>query len=114
MHWPSAPCPATTCDPGRPPDHQGALETTPRHAAKPTTYVKQERCPAGLFFQAEDGIRDPLVTGVQTCALPISHPRVAKWAGCQSQNPALPGPLRSLVPSVDHLANHGLVWFETS
>src|SRR5207247_6161436 len=23
------------------------------------------------FFQAEDGIRDPLVTGVQTCALPI-------------------------------------------
>src|SRR5207247_7872426 len=26
-----------------------------------------------FFFQAEDGIRDPLVTGVQTCALPISH-----------------------------------------
>src|ERR1041384_1323296 len=25
-----------------------------------------------LFFQAEDGIRDKLVTGVQTCALPIS------------------------------------------
>src|SRR5207244_9256112 len=24
------------------------------------------------FFQAEDGIRDDLVTGVQTCALPIS------------------------------------------
>src|SRR5437762_5863261 len=23
------------------------------------------------FFQAEDGIRDPSVTGVQTCALPI-------------------------------------------
>src|SRR5205823_8942728 len=23
------------------------------------------------FFQAEDGIRDKLVTGVQTCALPI-------------------------------------------
>src|SRR5207244_7035176 len=23
------------------------------------------------FFQAEDGIRDDLVTGVQTCALPI-------------------------------------------
>src|SRR6266536_5992644 len=28
-----------------------------------------------FFFQAEDGIRDPLVTGVQTCALPI-------WADC--------------------------------
>src|SRR5207244_6406180 len=27
-----------------------------------------------LFFQAEDGIRDDLVTGVQTCALPISGP----------------------------------------
>ena len=25
-----------------------------------------------FFFQAEDGIRDRLVTGVQTCALPIS------------------------------------------
>src|SRR5699024_12195450 len=27
-----------------------------------------------LFFQAEDGIRDRNVTGVQTCALPISIP----------------------------------------
>src|SRR5205823_10729538 len=26
-----------------------------------------------FFFQAEDGIRDKLVTGVQTCALPILH-----------------------------------------
>src|SRR5256714_2735991 len=26
---------------------------------------------AVFFFQAEDGIRDKLVTGVQTCALPI-------------------------------------------
>src|SRR5206468_7971032 len=25
----------------------------------------------GFFFQAEDGIRDLIVTGVQTCALPI-------------------------------------------
>src|SRR6201987_6482812 len=25
-----------------------------------------------FFFQGEDGIRDDLVTGVQTCALPIS------------------------------------------
>src|SRR2546430_13432992 len=31
------------------------------------------RCasPCGFFFQAEDGIRDLTVTGVQTCALPI-------------------------------------------
>src|SRR2546427_12318917 len=26
-----------------------------------------------FFFQAEDGIRDLTVTGVQTCALPIYH-----------------------------------------
>src|SRR5690348_18038877 len=32
-----------------------------------------------FFFQAEDGIRDGRVTGVQTCALPISRraPRAA-------------------------------------
>src|SRR5205085_8636087 len=28
-----------------------------------------------FFFQAEDGIRDLTVTGVQTCALPISRMR---------------------------------------
>src|SRR2546422_6402341 len=28
-----------------------------------------------FFFQAEDGIRDVAVTGVQTCALPISESR---------------------------------------
>src|SRR5207248_8761541 len=32
-----------------------------------------------FFFQAEDGIRDRTVTGVQTCALPISTaPRVSR------------------------------------
>src|SRR5258708_18477343 len=32
-------------------------------------------CILFFFFQAEDGIRDDLVTGVQTCALPIyAHP----------------------------------------
>src|SRR3712207_7885723 len=30
-------------------------------------------CACFFFFQAEDGIRDIGVTGVQTCALPISH-----------------------------------------
>src|SRR5437762_9567331 len=28
-----------------------------------------------FFFQAEDGIRDTSVTGVQTCALPILFPQ---------------------------------------
>src|SRR2546430_13019332 len=31
-------------------------------------------CDFVFFFQAEDGIRDLTVTGVQTCALPISKP----------------------------------------
>src|SRR5437763_15311947 len=31
--------------------------------------------PRAFFFQAEDGIRDTSVTGVQTCALPISAKR---------------------------------------
>src|SRR5256885_13447252 len=41
-----------------------------------------ERCSCFFFFQAEDGIRDYKVTGVQTCALPISPgPRsVSCWA----------------------------------
>src|SRR5258708_3271959 len=34
-----------------------------------------------FFFQAEDGIRDDLVTGVQTCALPISHRRCRAFRG---------------------------------
>src|SRR5690349_6801815 len=33
-------------------------------------------------YQAEDGIRDLYVTGVQTCALPISLPRLAHRNGC--------------------------------
>ena len=34
-----------------------------------------------FFFQAEDGIRDWSVTGVQTCALPISM-IVRRVSGC--------------------------------
>src|SRR5207249_8778525 len=38
--------------------------------------------PTGFFFQAEDGIRDRNVTGVQTCALPISAPTsTMRWSG---------------------------------
>src|SRR2546422_510633 len=37
-----------------------------------------------FFFQAEDGIRDVAVTGVQTCALPISRPlRPRRWPPTQ-------------------------------
>src|SRR5690606_40885682 len=34
-----------------------------------------------FFFQAEDGIRDFHVTGVQTCALPIFFPRLFQAPG---------------------------------
>src|SRR5256884_750691 len=34
--------------------------------------VRASSARAAFFFQAEDGIRDVAVTGVQTCALPIS------------------------------------------
>src|SRR5438128_12289336 len=42
-----------------------------------------------LFFQGEDGIRDATVTGVQTCALPISagSRRVAHREECESATP---------------------------
>src|SRR5207249_9649362 len=41
-----------------------------------------------LFFQAEDGIRDRNVTGVQTCALPIS-PRTDTTRRSSSISPAV-------------------------
>src|SRR5690606_41063827 len=50
-----------------------------------------------FFFQAEDGIRDFHVTGVQTCALPISWrrrvPSPRASAGCCSSQ-ATPGVAR--------------------
>src|SRR3989440_13096047 len=39
-----------------------------------------------FFFQAEDGIRDLIVTGVQTCALPISF-FIMRPAGVGSMGP---------------------------
>src|SRR5688500_9420620 len=43
-----------------------------------------------FFFQAEDGIRDYKVTGVQTCALPISDPR--KRASSVTRRPSVQCP----------------------
>src|SRR6266851_7077988 len=47
-----------------------------------------------FFFQAEDGIRDRDVTGVQTCALPIFHrtdrrrsAQPVGWARAHSRRP---------------------------
>src|SRR5437870_13250905 len=39
--------------------------------------MDRERC--CFFFQAEDGIRDGHVTGVQTCALPICARAAPTW-----------------------------------
>src|SRR5437763_3408327 len=59
-----------------------------------------------FFFQAEDGIRDTSVTGVQTCALPISR---KGSAGCAlAGRPALPcawsplEPFLALAPPASH------------
>src|SRR5258708_6073571 len=50
-----------------------------------------------FFFQAEDGIRDDLVTGVQTCALPISQWRRSSPAFMEPECWAGTAPLRRQV-----------------
>src|SRR5438094_3311038 len=37
-----------------------------------------------FFFQAEDGIRDRTVTGVQTCALPIYRRATCSTTSCRT------------------------------
>src|SRR2546428_6158285 len=49
-----------------------------------------------FFFQAEDGIRDLIVTGVQTCALPIFAPwttprNTRRRTRCGPRRKAAPG-----------------------
>src|SRR5215218_10896117 len=41
------------------------------HSSRECLYSRTTTGAAFFFFQAEDGIRDHCVTGVQTCALPI-------------------------------------------
>ena len=46
-----------------------------RYILSRVSLLQDDQCTTSdwsFFFQAEDGIRDKLVTGVQTCALPIS------------------------------------------
>src|SRR2546427_11785281 len=49
-----------------------------------------------FFFQAEDGIRDLTVTGVQTCALPIHSVEVAS-DGTYALERALAGPFDVII-----------------
>src|SRR5260370_34943923 len=60
-----------------------------------------------FFFQAEDGIRDSSVTGVQTCALPISdHSDRARFGkkifGAILEHVDQPQPVPSAVPAPSH------------
>src|SRR5690606_40423398 len=47
-----------------------------------------------FFFQAEDGIRDFHVTGVQTCALPICSVRVLRAPCRPTDASVVPAPRR--------------------
>src|ERR1039457_1068990 len=56
--------------------HVDALVTmsqTDIHDRQKVVKNKPSQCIPHFFFQAEDGIRDYKVTGLQTCALPIYH-----------------------------------------
>src|SRR5205085_8534446 len=62
-------------------------------------------CFSFFFFQAEDGIRDLTVTGVQTCALPISDPAPPVFAEVRAEVEAgVPGALAKLQALAE--ANH--------
>src|SRR3712207_7666662 len=54
-----------------------------------------------VFFQAEDGIRDIGVTGVQTCALPISFAKYLVETRVRT-------PVASYAPSVSSV--YGTAW----
>src|SRR5207244_4433935 len=47
----------------------------------------RERVESWVEEEAEDGIRDDLVTGVQTCALPISRLLQARYGTVKSPRP---------------------------
>src|SRR5206468_9218657 len=67
-----------------------------------------------FFFQAEDGIRDLIVTGVQTCALPIfpfeilptdHDPNAGHFTAIASNDGVLTS--YDLRPNARHAAEHG-------
>src|SRR5690606_39636437 len=58
-----------------------------------------------FFFQAEDGIRDFHVTGVQTCALPISV--LDRYVGTGGHTATDPSMVVFPVTSHDHGGEHG-------
>src|SRR5205823_11675068 len=61
-----------------------------------------------FFFQAEDGIRDKLVTGVQTCALPIST--VAEGGGIWGHSGVASDGTNMFVITGNTFTNQGDPW----
>src|SRR5699024_11729984 len=71
-------------------------------------------CHVSFFFQAEDGIRDRNVTGVQTCALPISHRPVRPFGRGGGGGRGLPPPPEAVeTKRLPHppFADEGAVYF---
>src|SRR5207248_8921671 len=65
--------------------------------------------PFSFFFQAEDGIRDRTVTGVQTCALPI-FPDDPDPMGHGHVEASLPGGLRFTLDTEESIRSFNPAW----
>src|SRR5699024_11308214 len=59
-----------------------------------------------FFFQAEDGIRDRNVTGVQTCALPISSETLANHCSKAAKSSVIVSHVHVCVPSPLYISRH--------
>src|SRR3989441_9276952 len=73
----------------------------PRIASRVRASGARRSIISSFFFQAEDGIRDKLVTGVQTCAPPILSPVPARPAAAGTGlTGASPAPRPTSPPNV--------------
>src|SRR5207245_8698767 len=63
-----------------------------------------------FFFQAEDGIRDATVTGVQTCALPISTEARPCCGQTPRSRPRRPRPARRRPPAAPPSTSAARPW----
>src|SRR5260221_12213450 len=62
-----------------------------------------------FFFQAEDGIRDHCVTGVQTCALPISKEVLARYGVAVPKNGGVATTVQEVRAAVEALGGRGVL-----